>query len=126
MTWPIRVLVIVGIASGTLGVQRCFAADPLFEIVPPIGHIAKIEDIAISPDGSLMASSAGGNDTSVRLWSVPKGRLIRSFKASNTFTAPNPIKFSPDGRFLVGVNLAANVNGKREIGIWDVKTSKLL
>lgn len=58
-------------------------------------HGAHLSDLAISPDGRLLASGSRYVDT-VRLWSLPSGGLIKTFEERAAQLA-----FSPDGRLLV-------------------------
>jgi len=46
-------------------------------LVPQIAHSAKVDAVAISPDGQLLATGAG--DRSVRLWHVPSHRLLHAW-----------------------------------------------
>lgn len=54
--------------------------------------------LAFSPDGSKLASGAGirGQDTSLKIWEVPAGALIRSLPTAQTYSVGR-IVFSPDG-----------------------------
>ncbi len=54
-------------------------------------------DVVFSPDGSLLAT--GGYGTTVRLWSIADGRLVRQFDCGPVEGGLTP-EFSPDGRVL--------------------------
>ncbi|NQT17945.1 MAG: hypothetical protein HQ582_34655, partial [Planctomycetes bacterium] len=60
------------------------------------GHTNTTYGVAFSPDGSTLAS--GSRDTTVKLWSIATGQVLRSFKAhqhnSNHVYA---VDFSPNG-----------------------------
>ncbi len=58
-------------------------------------------DVIFSPDGSLLAT--GGYGTSVRLWSVPDGKLVRELDAGSEVGGLT-LEFSPDGRILAAGN----------------------
>jgi WD40 repeat protein len=55
--------------------------------------------LAYSADGSKLASGAGGRgvDTSMKIWEVPSGALIRSVPTAQTYSITR-IVFSPDGQ----------------------------
>ena len=78
------------------------------------GHTTTISEVAVSPDGQLIASCEFNGD--MKLWdvmSVPPAPVALS-KASR---CPS---FSPDGRFLVTVGTDDSVI------LWDVKTRAVL
>jgi WD40 repeat protein len=60
------------------------------------GHTKRVNDIAFSPDGTLLVSSA--NDGTVRVWDARTGEgsvLIRSPGVNS------PVAFTPDGRHVL-------------------------
>jgi WD40 repeat protein len=60
------------------------------------GHTKRVNDIAFSPDGTLLLSSS--NDGTVRLWNTRTGEgsvLIHSFGITS------PVAFAPDGRHVL-------------------------
>ncbi len=74
-------------------------------------------DVVFSLDGKWLTTSGYG--TSVRLWQVEDGRLIRTFDAGPVTGGLTPA-FSPDGRLLAIGNRNATT------GIFDVTTGDLL
>jgi WD40 repeat protein len=62
------------------------------------GHSSHITATALSPDGSLLATS--DSDT-VRLWSVPTWNLITEFSAISEIGKLEKLAFSDDGKWLV-------------------------
>ncbi len=88
-------------------------------------------DIAFSPDGSLLAVSGKGKGSgvttksSVELWSVEKGELALSVELGLGETVDS-LAFSPDGKHLVGaVNPVVGRTRNAEVRLWDVATGKL-
>lgn len=73
-------------------------------LVIPANHSLDVHAIALSPDGTLLASSAGSE---VRLWDFTTGRLLKALD----LTGPefwtnnvNGLAFSPDGRHLAALS----------------------
>ncbi|MGQ0505578.1 MAG: WD40 repeat domain-containing protein [Myxococcaceae bacterium] len=79
------------------------------------GHGARVEDVAFSPDGALLASA--GSDASVRVWNVAQGKWVA--------TLPHPavvrsVSFGANGTRLV----SGSEDGAARL--WDVRTSGLV
>jgi WD40 repeat protein len=68
------------------------------ELLTLKGHVAEINNVAFSPDGKRLASSAQWTNT-VQLWDAQTGQEILNLKAGGEI---NSLAFSPDGRWLVG------------------------
>jgi WD40 repeat protein/uncharacterized caspase-like protein len=74
--------------------------------------IRKNQAIAFSPDGTTLAS--GGLYEGVRLWNLSTGKQ----SATLTGDSVGPLAFSPDGKYLAGVEF-------KTIKLWDVSSGKL-
>jgi WD40 repeat protein len=61
------------------------------------GHIGGVSQLAWSPDGSLLASAAGGTDLGIRLWSA-NGQWLRTLKGHQGPVLS--LAWSPDGKLL--------------------------
>jgi WD40 repeat protein len=82
---------------------------------PPV---ISVTSVAVSPDGSLIATGADG----VRLYDARGGSLLRAFGDSwdQKGSGSQGIAFSPDGRALAG----AGFSREKLVGILDVQTGK--
>ncbi|GAB4152343.1 MAG: hypothetical protein Tsb009_28170 [Planctomycetaceae bacterium] len=101
------------------GNLRCWSADkpalkPRWSIEK--AHTSWLRDLAISPDGRILASS--GNDHKVRLFAAENGRPIREFTGHDSHV--QSVVFSPDGKHLVSGDLHGVVRQ------WDLKTGRAI
>lgn len=71
-----------------------------------------IQALALSPDGSLLATSGGFVESVVRLWDVAGGTELAQLQAHRTYV--RNLVFWPDGRRL------ASASGDQTIHVWDV------
>lgn len=83
---------------------------------PLAGHDTYVNNLALSPDGRILATASG--DQTVRLWNVttpirpePLGPPIALATRYG-----GQVAFSPDGRVL------ATLNGDTTVTFWDVNT----
>jgi WD40 repeat protein len=79
------------------------------------GHNDRINSIAFSPDGKLLAS--GGDDQKVKLWAIGTGVELRAFATASEI---NSVAFSPDGKLL------AAGGDTQPATLWDLASSKAL
>jgi WD40 repeat protein len=83
------------------------------------GHAADISAVAVSPDGSVVASASGAKvDNALRLWDAATGELLRTLEGHSDRVGC--LAFSPDGS-----RLASGERHKRVI-LWEVATGKRL
>jgi WD40 repeat protein len=81
------------------------------------GHTLDVHGLAISPSGTLIASSSF--DGTVRLWDVAQGREVRRLKEH--VGVVNCVAFSPDGRRLISAGSADRV-----LRLWEIDTGRQL
>ena len=77
-------------------------------------HPDSINAIALSPDGTKLATAGG--DWIVRLWEVSTGKYINSLTGHPS--AVNAVAFSPDGKILASAGST--------LRLWDADTGELL
>ena len=72
----------------------------------------RITELALSPDGTVLASCGGFVESSVRLWDVKNGVEIARLQGHRTYI--QSLVFWPDGKTL------ASASGDQTIRLWDV------
>ena len=77
-------------------------------------HPSSINAIALSPDGTKLATAGG--DWTVRLWEVSTGKYIRDLTGHSS--AVNAVVFSPDGKILASAGSTLH--------LWDADTGEPL
>jgi WD40 repeat protein len=75
-----------------------------------------LSTMAISPDGRVLASGSGSEDTTIRVWDTATGRLLRPLDGHTGWVCK--LAFSRDGRRLIS---AAT---DQSIRFWDTSTWK--
>jgi len=78
------------------------------------GHTGYINDVTVSPDGSLCAS--GGKDGTAMLWDLNEGRLLSSLEANDVIHC---LCFSPNRYWLCAATAKC-------IKIWDLESKNLV
>src|SRR5262249_34294604 len=76
------------------------------------GHVSPVTGLAVSPDGRLLATSAGGE---VKLWDVAGAREVSKLPRLPSVGA---LAFAPDGKTL------ATATGS-DVRLWEVATGAL-
>jgi hypothetical protein len=94
---------------------RLFTADGR-ELQVMAGHNTPPTALAVTPDGSLIAS--GANDRTIRLWQVADGQQRTLLKGHESGVAA--LDFSPDGTLLASAGLDDTVR------LWSVADGMLL
>jgi RNA polymerase sigma factor (sigma-70 family) len=72
------------------------------------GHDSRVEAVAFSSDGRLVATGAMGSDP-VRLWEAGTGKLVRLLGELEHAPSAFALAFSPDGRSLAAGGYAGQV-----------------
>jgi RNA polymerase sigma factor (sigma-70 family) len=79
------------------------------------GHDARLNAVAVTPDGQTIITSSEGGEAPMRAWAVADGRELRTF-GDRLFGGSSAIAVSPDGRTVAA---SAGLG----VGLWDLATS---
>ncbi len=77
------------------------------------GHTGAIEDLDLSPDGTLAATTS--EDGTLRTWEVPSGKPVATIREPKGFALVQ-VHFSPDGTMVGAATDGATVH------VWDPRT----
>ena len=93
-TLPVAALWAVILIPATSGFARAAQVAPL----ETYGRLPNLENVALSPDGSVLAS--GGADKAAKLWDVTGDKPTLLQKLEGHEGHVNAVAFSPDGKWI--------------------------
>jgi WD40 repeat protein len=102
----------------TTGIYR-FDAKTLEELTPVEETIAA-SYIALSPDGSILASTIGRWDDAIILWSTSNGAKLKSLNLNSMWGGIKQIQFSPNTMILAALAY------DNTIYVWNIVDGELL
>jgi WD40 repeat protein/mono/diheme cytochrome c family protein len=108
------------LAVAQLGQIELRSAETKAVVRTLTGHSGRVNDLAFSADGALLAAAAGepGVRGELRLWRVSDGSLVRSLRGHED--AVYAVALSPDGKLL------ASGSYDRDVILWETETGKPL
>lgn len=112
-----RSLVITRFRDGTVELLDAVSGQlrTVFE-----GHAHRVEALAFSPDGAMLAT--GGLNRAVKVWDVATGQLRATL---DRFQTPvRELAFTSDGKTLVVLSSEAALEKPKTLTLWDVSTSQ--
>ncbi|KAL4908466.1 hypothetical protein BDW74DRAFT_175147 [Aspergillus multicolor] len=107
-------LITGGHAAGTI--EICNASTRTIERVVK-GHKRHVGSLALSADGSLLASTA--HNRYIQIWNVSDWSVVQTWRGRGYHKYYSMLQFSPDGKILLSA-----ANG-RTIFMWDVDTGAI-
>ncbi|MBT6493402.1 MAG: hypothetical protein HOL01_02510, partial [Planctomycetaceae bacterium] len=111
------------VSGCSLGHVRLWDVDSQEELRSLPQHPLAITDVAVSPDGKLLATSTGDYKKpemrgQVKLWDFDTGKELAELNSGDDAQLHN-ISFSPDGKTL------ASCGNKRKLYLWNIAERKL-
>ena len=114
---------IAGYAGGTIRLLEAGTGRLIRWFRPLLFHGI---NLAFSPDGQMIAGTGDPRvtrDTTIHLWDVETGSLIRIITVEEIDKQINSIAFSPDSETLASAGYSS---GDGSIRLWDVETGSLI
>ena len=113
----LTVLLVLALLPSSIIAQE--AKNTLNQTVIPQAHGRyKINQLALSPDGKILAS--GSDYARIRLWNAATGKLVREIDADLGKAAPGEAPAVNALAFLKGGKILASGDSRGAIVFWDI------
>jgi WD40 repeat protein len=107
------------LASGSKDkIVKMWSLETGKEIYSFKSHTDDVLSVAFSPDGKLLASSAGGNDKTIKILQLAENKVKTLTGHSDWFGGITSLAFSPDGKTLI------SGSQDKTIKLWNLETSQ--
>lgn len=104
--------------SGDVGEVLLWGEEPEPEVLAIEGSQDSVNQVAFSPDSSLLAATTCCAETDITIWDLKSRGLFRTLKGHRAWVSR--VLFTPDGERLI------TASADRTIRIWDFNTGEAL
>jgi len=108
--------------------EQITASSPPQLMLDPGGHMAKVQDLAFTPDGNFLVSAS--DDKTIRVWDLATGKTVRFIRGEAGQGDTGKIyamALSPDGKWLAAAGwLSGPIEFTRAVRLYDFASGNLV